>query len=408
LRLCRSGRPGSGDLSFDVAVPIGPRVYVPSEAGPRTMNARPRHPLATAALAAALVSATVGAAPTAHAGPTTQTAPAARITQTAHAATVHRVSPGQSLQAVLDAASPGDTVELAAGVFPGGVTVSTDRLTLRGQGDRTVLEPDPSAESPCARAGHGLCVTGRPDAPVRGVRIEALALTGFAKNGLTAAHTDALTVHAVLSHHNGQQGISAESSTRSVLSGNESRDNGQAGVFVANSVVNEGGALDTLGTSVSANRLSGNRIGVVLRRTRSMTVESNLISGNCGGVFVVGDEGVPRAGALSVRRNVVSANNRYCPPNPRLDFIQGTGILLTGTEDTEVTGNLVTGNAGASPMSGGIVLFRSLVGAPNSRATVAGNDVSDNGPADLADRDTGAGNVFSANSCGVSEPTGHC
>ncbi|MFG2818423.1 right-handed parallel beta-helix repeat-containing protein [Kitasatospora sp. NPDC048365] len=350
--------------------------------------------LAPAALLAAALL-TLPAAPAQAAGPT-----------------VHRLRAGvtpQAVQAVLDAARPGDTVELPAGTVPGGLTVSVDRLTLRGQGPaRTVLRPDAGATGACAAAGHGLCVTGLPGSPVHGVRIEALAVEGFTKDGLHASQTDALTVRAVAARANGQQGVSTDASTGSLLTAVQASGNGQAGIFVANSVDHEGGALDTGGSEVSGNRLTGNRIGVVLRRVRNITVEANLIGDNCGGVFVVGDEGVPRAGALTVRDNTVDANNRYCAPNPRLDFIQGTGILLTGTEDTVVTGNRVTGNTGASPMSGGIVLFHSLVGAPNSGATVTGNLLSGNGPADLADRDTGSGNLLDGNACRTSLPAGHC
>ncbi|MFF2821392.1 nitrous oxide reductase family maturation protein NosD [Kitasatospora cineracea] len=329
--------------------------------------------------------------------------------------TVHRVAPGASVQAALDAAAPGDVVELAAGRYPGNVTLSTDRVTLRGQGVATVLVPDPGDRGACARAGNGVCVTGSSDPQgvpvhtVSGVVVEALTVAGFPRNGVGAAVTDRLTVRGVAAHDNGLQGISVEMSTRTALTDNEARDNGQAGIFVANWYDRKGGALETLGTEVSENRLTGNRIGLQLRRVRGLTVAANLASGNCGGVFVVGDDGVPRAGALTVRDNVVRANNRYCPPNPRLDFVQGTGILLTGTEDVTVSGNQVSDHTGASPMSGGIVLYPSVVGAPNARATVTGNALRDNRPADLADRDPrGTGNTFTGNVCGASEPAGHC
>lgn len=122
---------------------------------------------------------------------------------------------------------------------------------------------------------------------------------------------------------------------------------------------------------------------------------------------MVGDEGVPRAGTLTVRENLVAENNKYCPSNGRLPFIQGVGILLTGAERTLVADNLVLGNAGTSPMSGGVVLFRSNVGVANSANVVRGNTAQGNAPADLADRDSGA-NTFSGNSCRASEPTGRC
>ncbi|MFD0350377.1 right-handed parallel beta-helix repeat-containing protein [Kitasatospora aburaviensis] len=265
-----------------------------------------------------------------------------------------------------------------------------------------------AGDTVCATAGHGLCVAGTDAEPLRGVTVEALAVTGFPKNGVNIASTAGMTVRATYVHDNGQQGISQEKSTRAVIVGNESARNAQSGIFLANSVVNEGGAADTEGTLVSGNRLSENRIGVTVRRLRDLSIEQNEVRGNCGGVFIVGDEGVPKAGALSVTRNRVLANNKYCPPNPRLDFIQGTGILLTGAEDTQVTDNQVRDNVGTSSMSGGIVLFRSLVGAPNARHTISGNYATGNSPADLVDADTGTTNTFARNHCAVSKPAGHC
>ncbi|MFJ1755082.1 nitrous oxide reductase family maturation protein NosD [Kitasatospora sp. NPDC088134] len=374
---------------------------------PRT-PARPRahaHRRPRTRLAAALLSGACALPAVLTAAPATAAAPPR----------VLRVPPGGSVQAALDAARPGDVVELAEGRYPGSPTLATDGVTLRGAGPGTVLVPDPDDRGACARAGNGLCVAGAADdrgVPVRvlsGVAVEGLTVAGFARDGLTAAVTDSLTVRGVTARDNRLQGISVEMSTRTVLSGNTARDNGQAGIFVANWYDRKGGALDTRGTEVSANELTGNRIGLQLRRVRDLAARANLVSGNCGGVFVVGDDGVPRAGALTVADNVVRANNRYCPPIPRLDAVQGTGILLTGTEDVTVSGNRVADHGGASPMSGGIVLYPSVVGAPNARATVTGNALDGNLPADLADRDpAGPGNVFAANSCRTSEPAGHC
>ncbi|WP_406111140.1 nitrous oxide reductase family maturation protein NosD [Kitasatospora purpeofusca] len=329
---------------------------------------------------------------------------------------LHLVRPGESIQQAVDAALPGDTVQLLPGEYRGSVRITTPGLTLRGAGRDSVLLPAdeavpvPAADGAavCAAAGHGLCVAGTDDRPLADVTVEALAVTGFRKNGISASGTTGLTVRATFVHDNGQQGISQEKSTRGVITANESTRNGQSGVFLANSVDSEGGALSADGTLVSANLLTDNRVGVTVRRLRDLSVERNRIHGNCGGVFVVGDEGVPRAGALTVTRNQVVANNRYCPPNPRLDHIQGAGIVLTGAEETSVTENEVRDNVGASPFSGGIVLVHSVVGVANARNTVADNLVLGNGPADLADRDTGTDNSFARNQCAVSEPAGHC
>ncbi|MFC5664151.1 nitrous oxide reductase family maturation protein NosD [Kitasatospora misakiensis] len=362
------------------------------------MPTRRLHHLAAATAAAATALTTVltavGAAP-------------------AHAAgAMHVVLPGESIQQAVDAALPGDTVQLLPGEYRGSVRITTPGLTLRGAGRASVIVPAaaPAADAAaaCAAGGHGLCVAGTDARPLADVSVEALAVTGFRKNGINATGTTGLTVRATYVHDNGQQGISQEKSTRGVITANESTRNGQSGVFLANTVDSEGGALSADGTVVSANLLTDNRVGVTVRRLRDLSVEKNRIRGNCGGVFVVGDEGVPRAGALTVTRNQVLANNRYCPPNPRLDHIQGAGIVLTGAEETTVTENDVRDNVGASPFSGGIVLVHSVVGVANARNTVADNLVLGNGPADLADRDTGTDNAFARNHCAVSEPAGHC
>ncbi|MEU3463933.1 right-handed parallel beta-helix repeat-containing protein [Streptomyces sp. NPDC006733] len=328
----------------------------------------------------------------------------------AQAGSVLLVGEGQSIQAAVDRAEAGDTVLVLPGTYRESVRLTVSGVTLRGSGERTVLTPAAvPAGSACAEAGHGICVTGTADRAVADVTVESLALSGFPKDAVAATGTDRLSVRFVLGRESGRYGISVEKSTRTRLSGNRLRDNAQAGAFLANRTDAEGGALDTGGAMISGNDLSGNRIGFVARRVRDLTVENNTMTGNCAGVFVVGDEGTPRAGALRIRLNKVVANNRFCPANSRLPFIQGSGIVLTGVEDTTVELNTITDNAGTSPMSGGVVLFPSFAGGPNSGNTVRDNTVVRNGPADLADRDTaGRGNAFDGNRCLLSAPAGRC
>jgi nitrous oxidase accessory protein NosD len=326
------------------------------------------------------------------------------------------VHQGESIQTAVDAAAAGDTVYVLPGTYRGSVQINK-RLTLRGAGAGLVMlvppatgATGPATAAACAAAGHGLCVSGTADRAVSQVRIESLAVEGFRENGITAAATDRMTVRHVLVKDNGAYGISQENSTRAVLSGNSAVDNGQSGVFVANSIDTEGGALESGGTVIADNMLSGNRIGVTVRRVRDLDIAGNEATGNCGGVFVIGDENTPHAGDLDIRRNEITANNKYCAATARLPFIQGTGILLTGVEDARIADNQVKDNVGSSPMSGGVVLYPSSVQAANHRNQVTGNTLSGNGPSDLADRDTaaGSGNTFTGNSCQVSEPAGRC
>jgi nitrous oxidase accessory protein NosD len=207
---------------------------------------------------------------------------------------------------------------------------------------------------------------------------------------------------------NGVWGIAQERSVRGEFRDNTVRNNGDAGLFLANTIKTEEGAADTRGTLVAHNRMEGNRIGVTVRRLRNLTVEDNDIAGNCAGVFVVGDENKPRAGALTVSGNRVVANNKSCPKTDRLEALQGSGIVVTGAENTLVTRNVVRDNAGKSSLSGGIVLFKSFVGMANERNTISDNVLHGNSPADLVNTDTAKSNTFDNNRCAASKPAGLC
>lgn len=362
--------------------------------------------IAYLACTAALVGAGLGAAPAA----ADQTSPLLHTT--------HVVGPGQSIQKAVDAARAGDTVLVLAGTYHESVKIGTPGLTLRGVGPETVIKPGAKkktatttaakAADSCAEGGNGICVVGTKAANVRGVTVANLTVTGFSRTGVFGMATDTMTVRGVYAVKNGVWGIAQERSVGGVIRNNHATGNGDAGVFLANTIKEEAGAYDAGQTRVEYNRIEGNRIGVTVRRLRDLTVSGNYISGNCAGVFVVGDENKPKAGDLAVAANRIVRNNKSCRATDRLPALQGSGIVLTGTERTRVTGNLVTGNTGASPLSGGIVLFKSFVGVTSDDNRVDWNMLRNNGPADLVNTDPGKGNAFDRNTCRASRPAGLC
>ncbi|AXE76106.1 right-handed parallel beta-helix repeat-containing protein [Streptomyces atratus] len=321
------------------------------------------------------------------------------------------VHPGGSIQKAVNAAKPGDTVVVMPGTYRETVLIDKKGLTLRGLGGRTVIKPPTGktqSTDACAKAGSGICVLGKKGRTVDGVSIDSLTVSGFKKNGVWASWTDRLTVRRVTSEHNGVWGIAQERSTRGRFTGNTARANGDAGLFVANTVDEEGGATDTRGTEIQENTLADNRIGFTARRVRNLSVHDNTFTGNCSGAFIVGDEGKPQAGAMTIQSNQITDNNKYCAKTERLPAIQGSGIVLTGAADTQVRSNTISNNVGATPLSGGVVLFKSFVGTKNTGHTISANVALGNKPADLANNDTGKNNTFVANVCKKSTPAGMC
>lgn len=356
---------------------------------PRPHLGRLRHRLTLCTL----IAATLVPAGTAALGPS------------AHAdSSVRVVRPGESVQAAVDAAAPGDIIELTAGTHPGSVHITTDHLTLRGPRDASaVITPaHPAASTPCTAAGHGICAFGTPELPVVGVRIESVTVTGFRKTGVMGRHADRMLVSRVRAHDNGEHGIGQEFSRHAVFTDNTAESNGQSGLFV-------GDETTAPGTVVARNDATGNRIGVHLRRARHTAVTGNQLTGNCAGVFLVGDETRPVTGEVDIVGNTMADNNRYCPGNERIAHIQGSGIVLTGAQHVRITANRITDNRGDSPMSGGIVMVPSFTGDGTSYQDVTGNTVVRNAPADLAERDPrGTGNRYLANACQLSQPSGLC
>jgi len=321
----------------------------------------------------------------------------------------HLVFPGQSIQKAVDAARAGDTVLVTSGTYRESVKVSTPHLTLRGMGRDTVVEPAATkAADSCAENGNGICVIGTKDKNLEGVTVASLTVTGFPRTGVFGMATDGMTVQNVTAVKNGVWGIAQERSVRGVVRDNTALDNRDAGLFLANTIKAEEGATDTQGTLVAHNRLEGNRIGITVRRLRDLTVAGNHLTGNCAAVFVVGDENTPKAGDLTVRDNHIARNNKSCPKTERLPALQGSGIVLTGAEDTLITRNTITGNVGDSPLSGGIVLFKSFVGVTSDRNRISDNRLEGNAPADLVNTDPGKDNTFVGNTCRASRPAGLC
>ena len=94
----------------------------------------------------------------------------------ATAGTTIVVSPGQSIQAAVNQAQPGDTVLVKPGVYHQAVLITTDGITLRGSGDflgGTVIEPPPSPPHNLCNNPHifgltGVCIFAKQVNPKNG------------------------------------------------------------------------------------------------------------------------------------------------------------------------------------------------------------------------------------------------
>src|SRR5215212_890373 len=72
---------------------------------------------------------------------------------------------GQSIQAAVARAHPGDTIVVHPGTYHQSVFVGKDHITLRGSGaTRTIIAPPKHSSNPCwQQVGAGICVIGDVD-----------------------------------------------------------------------------------------------------------------------------------------------------------------------------------------------------------------------------------------------------
>ena len=331
------------------------------------------------------------------------------------------VGPGESIQAAIDEARPGDTVDVAPGVYRENLTITTDGVTLRGAGASsrgTVLEPPSTpAGRVCDFEGtNGICVTGvfTPNSdevgtPVRDVTVSGFSVRGFPRFGILVNNAVDTTVSGNEIASGGSYGMLAVFVRGIRLLDNSSHDNREGGFYLADSP--RADAVLTGNRSFRNDSAEG--FGLFVRDTSHGLVRGNRFEDNCVGVAIVGTHGPDSATGWSVRGNTVRDNTAACPATEDVPApLSGIGIALIGAGRVHVSGNTVSGNrpTGDSPVAGGIALVSAKpFGGPDPTGdVVAGNQVDGNAPADLLYDGTGRGNRVIRNDCETSVPDGLC
>ena len=296
------------------------------------------------------------------------------------------VRPGESIQAAVDAAAPGDTI-VVFGTHRENVAIQTDRLTLRGVG-AVILPPAVPTPHACfdptevGEAVHGFCVIGDVDFDTGEISryVERVTVRGFTIRDFVGS------------------GLVAVAASDTTFKGNVMQNNTDDGV----------GSNLSIGTRVLANRASGSRFGVRVFSALGGRVVANSLRDNCVGMIVLASP-FGAAGEFRMTGNAVQHNTRACPADDDFDPLSGIGVGLVGATGTTIVGNLITGNVpgGETVASGGVAAIGGLDGTALTDNQVKGNVILGNDP-DLFWDQTGVGNVFRPNVCRTSIPASLC
>jgi parallel beta-helix repeat protein len=322
--------------------------------------------------------------------------------------TTHTVHPGESIQAAIDAAQPGDKIRIKAGTYHENVYVDKDFIELEGDGAHktTLLPPDVATPNPCTEGNEifGAVCVGFGDDPVEGFELEDLTIEGFL-NGAFLVNTTGAEVERMVFANNHEYGAFYNESTGGDFHDNVAYGSGEAGLYFGDS--------PNATVKVEDNEAYDNGIGLFFRDASNGRVEDNYAHDNCFGIMVLNTGSPGEASGWDLDDNKVVHNNKACPPGEEGPPTSGAGIVLAGATNNVVDDNTVDDNvpSGPSPLAaGGIVLVATIDfgGTPASDNLITDNHVTGNQPYDISDDGAGTGNRFDDNRCDTSSPAGLC
>jgi parallel beta-helix repeat protein len=240
-----------------------------------------------------------------------------------------RVRGGGTIQAAIDAARPGDTIEVEPGTYRESVLVDIDGITLRGLmdgGRRAVLDGDGERTDAVIASGHRFA-------------IEGFAVRNYTSNGITVHGATGVVFRDLQVENTGLYGVYPVECKdvlveRVLVTG--ARD---AAIYV-------GQSRDIV---VRDNEVRGNVTGIEIENSTNALVEGNHAHDNTGGilVFLLPNNPSKTGSDTRVVRNRVVGNNHVNFGDPGSIVSQvpvGSGIFIMAADRTEVTDNEIRDN----------------------------------------------------------------
>jgi parallel beta-helix repeat protein len=272
------------------------------------------------------------------------------------AATTIIVRPGQSIQAAVDAAAPGDTILVEPGSYaePGvacpanpaqmcAVAISKDGISLIGmtRGSRQVVLVNPGGQDvgiQVARTSDPACLTDRA-MRVQGSLVRGLTVSGFGLDGVDVVCADHWRVTRVRAVGDVEYGIFPSMSGPGRVDHSFASGANDTGIYVGQSQK----------VRVDHNQAAGNVSGFEIENSSAVRLDHNTATGNTAGIlsFTLPFLAVTSNSGNRIDHNLVAGNNKANTCTPGGDVCNvppGSGIAIVAADSNRADHNKVRGN----------------------------------------------------------------
>jgi hypothetical protein len=251
------------------------------------------------------------------------------------------------IQAAVNAAQPGDTVQVPAGDYVEQVTIVGKNAGALAEASRIIIQADPSASAgsvvlhgavgQCAQ-GHAIRVQQSRFVTIRGLTITGAGGAGIALSGGTAQNA---AIRIERNRIIGNGGAGCDGGNGITIAG------GNVGTLILNNVIvgNAHSGIATLDAdggphTVAQNTIHGNGWnGLAATRSHVLLLANNAITGNGtqsgstgGRAGVRRDTGGLPAATVVLRNNLICGNRLGELAGPVLDVVDGANLTPTGGE----------------------------------------------------------------------------
>ncbi len=244
----------------------------------------------------------------------------------------HVVSVESTIQAAVDAASPGDVIHIKPGLYKEAVIVNKPNIKLVGLSDNgnSVIIENPGSEN------NGITVRADGD----GFELHNVTIRNFESNGVVMIRAD----HFVLSHITvidcGEYGLWPIRSNHGIIEHCTASGHSDSGIYTGQS--ND--------IAMRFNRVFNNTIGLEIENCQDVIATNNQSYDNVTGILVVLLPGLTEkiSSNITVSNNHVYKNNKINTADPADGFEayvpSGGGILVVGSDNTLIERNTVQHN----------------------------------------------------------------